>query len=696
MKENGAVSIYVVIVTFLIFLFNAVLIDFVRIMVAEYQTEQATKTAVRSTFSSYNKDVQNKGLFVISEGESSGKIFETVFEKNLAPEEEGYFKFVDTKMESTSFKSNEERSFANEEIVKHQILEDMKYKAPIEFGKVILDGVLPYACTMLEAEITVDVAEAVDKDIKDRDAEMKNAIEHLKAAKQKLKNVDGEINDPSRSSYPDVKNLQDAVKHNEEYHDDENPPNEYKTDLKNVLNEIESQSDLAYKELKKAKKELKDAQKENKKIEETITEIREEVEAKYDNLSSGNCDQTKTSEAEEEMNKLKDPKEYQVEPQFFQDALAKTEKAMKSIDNGKGTTTQSLIPYVEYQIDDLDGMIEKSQIKPSVNLLKGYYDTAYKDTKNAVSFADDNYEEQEAVEDSEDGGLGKALEALGKIKDFIFMAEGLNEDSEKYETLKKLVTDYGNVLSDDAGNLDMDDPKQGAKDAFDIVSGLFNQLGNLGKNIRDKAYISEYILTRFNADDSLGLFDPNSYPENFLFYNREVEYILYGQHASGANYMAALLELTATRFAFNFIAAFTKDVVKVAPHPIAKFIAATGWAFSHTVDDIRNLTSGTRKVPLLDIPGVKFDTDYKFYLRLFLLIHSSESDERINRIQAVVDDKTPENIQKAPTYASVKTESSIDLWFIPGITKMLGTTGILDGYVKDGRYFINEKIDYSY
>lgn len=72
-NENGAVSIYVIIVTLLLFLFNAVLIDFVRIMVAENQVEQASKSAIRSAFSSYNKDVQNKGLFIINENAEDGR-----------------------------------------------------------------------------------------------------------------------------------------------------------------------------------------------------------------------------------------------------------------------------------------------------------------------------------------------------------------------------------------------------------------------------------------------------------------------------------------------------------------------------------------------------------------------------------------------------------------------------------------------
>jgi len=40
--------------------------------------------------------------------------------------------------------------------------------------------------------------------------------------------------------------------------------------------------------------------------------------------------------------------------------------------------------------------------------------------------------------------------------------------------------------------------------------------------------------------------------------------------------------------------------------------------------------------------------------------------------------------------------SSIDLWFLPGIIDMLGSTNILEGQVRNGRYYIDTEIDYSY
>ena len=169
-----------------------------------------------------------------------------------------------------------------------------------------------------------------------------------------------------------------------------------------------------------------------------------------------------------------------------------------------------------------------------------------------------------------------------------------------------------------------------------------------------------------------------------------------GQHKSGVKYGRALMEICGIRFGLNFISAFTQNEVKIIPHPIPKLLVATSWAFQKTVKDLEKLTKG-EKVQLVDIGKAKsLHTDYKFYLRLLLMMHPDKNDQRIHRIQAVVDDKASANLINAPTYATGKVEASVDLWFLPGIINMLGSTGVLEGNVKNGKYHMTKEIDYSY
>lgn len=270
------------------------------------------------------------------------------------------------------------------------------------------------------------------------------------------------------------------------------------------------------------------------------------------------------------------------------------------------------------------------------------------------------------------------------------------QDFPVYTELESLVQTYGNASLNNPGNLDLEDPEDSASDAFDIVSNLFKSLGDLSTEIRNKAYINEYILTRFEADDSLGIMEPGSYPENFLFINREVEYILYGHHAPGINYANALLELSATRFAFNFISSFSQPQVQAVVLPLPKFLAAVGWSFTETVNDITKLTKG-EEVPLLKIRGVGIILNrLQILFKAFLISASRSDDERITRIQSVIDQKSSDDLENAPIYATANAEASIDLWFLPGIIDMLGSTNILEGQVRNGRYYIDTETNYSY
>ncbi|MDO6448216.1 DUF5702 domain-containing protein [Oceanobacillus profundus] len=700
-NENGAVSIYVIIVTLLLFLFNAVLIDFVRIMVAENQVEQASKSAIRSAFSSYNKDVQNKGLFIINENaEDPGEIFEKVFENNLQVEEGSYFRFVDTKMESTSFAPDSGRTFSNKEIVKHQILEDMKYTAPIEFGKVILDGILPYSCTMLEAEIYVDISKDVNDLVKDRDAEMEKAINHMKNAYNQLDSVDNKVNGTNASTYPNLNNLGNAIDHFPTYIEDED--SEFEDDLRNLLKDIRDNANTNKTELEAAIVDLNNAKEINEAIQKKIDDTREEVEGKYGDLSDSQCSDSSMSDVQNEISELTDMiNDYVLDSSFFTTARSNIEEALDSVDDGgqPGASTR-LLPYVKYQIDTLSEILEfdLTAFRPPFNNIISKFNTALNDTDEARKYIDNNYEETDTgVDGGEDNsGLSDALRELEKIKDIFQKGIAFTQDFPVYTELESLVQTYGNASLNNPGNLDLEDPEDSASDAFDIVSNLFKSLGDLSTEIRNKAYINEYILTRFEADDSLGIMEPGSYPENFLFINREVEYILYGHHAPGINYANALLELSATRFAFNFISSFSQPQVQAVVLPLPKFLAAVGWSFTETVNDITKLTKG-EEVPLLKIRGVRsFSTDYKFYLRLFLFLHPDPDDERITRIQSVIDQKSSDDLENAPIYATANAEASIDLWFLPGIIDMLGSTNILEGQVRNGRYYIDTETNYSY
>lgn len=172
------------------------------------------------------------------------------------------------------------------------------------------------------------------------------------------------------------------------------------------------------------------------------------------------------------------------------------------------------------------------------------------------------------------------------------------DDQQIYEELKQFVNQYNAYAQGSEGEIQEieigDNAGDSAGNAMDIVDSIFSGIGSILKNARDRVYVNEYILLHFESAVPTGIQNKADY----LFENREVEYILYGQHASGANYSLALGQLFAIRFALRFIAAFAEPLVRAAGHPLAVFIAALSYAMKEAVSDTNSLASGKEK-PLL-------------------------------------------------------------------------------------------------
>ncbi|MFC3799665.1 hypothetical protein [Cohnella sp. GCM10012308] len=81
----------------------------------------------------------------------------------------------------------------------------------------------------------------------------------------------------------------------------------------------------------------------------------------------------------------------------------------------------------------------------------------------------------------------------------------------------------------------------------------------------------------------------------------------------------------------------------------------------------------------------KIDTYYKDYIRLFLLLHGSSDAQTARRI-ALIEDTLDVDLQEAYTYVSARGIASVRLWFLPGAAKLAGKSVSWQGTVKGNRY----------
>ena len=139
-SDRGAVTIYTILIIVPLFLFQAVLIDFVRVKVAPLEAEQAIKAASRSVLSSYDKQLLSYGIFGLKANKDEQLTIanQVISKHGTSKRGNETFRWLILKPDSEKTIINNLYTLADHRILRQQILEEMKYKAPIEFTRNVV------------------------------------------------------------------------------------------------------------------------------------------------------------------------------------------------------------------------------------------------------------------------------------------------------------------------------------------------------------------------------------------------------------------------------------------------------------------------------------------------------------------------------------------------------------------------------
>ncbi|WP_261381349.1 hypothetical protein [Paenibacillus cremeus] len=192
-EQHGAVSVYFILILIPLFLLCGLLIDVIRWKNASRETEQAVKAGVRSVLSTFSSTLQAYGLYAMEPAaDEQSAVFERTVAGNLdVIENEGSFRFIDTKLIPGSARIVPMYSLANHNVLKQQILEEMKYRAPILYGLQIRDTFQKtgLAAQMNQASRFSERAEKVDAMLEERDEQLEKAWKAFEDIYQKAQNL---------------------------------------------------------------------------------------------------------------------------------------------------------------------------------------------------------------------------------------------------------------------------------------------------------------------------------------------------------------------------------------------------------------------------------------------------------------------------------------------------------------------------
>lgn len=707
-----------------IFLFVSVFIDYARIRAADRESELAVKAGVRSVMSAFNNKLHSYGLYGQSyDSVHKLELFSKAFEASLSGQVEGG-RFIDTKSGSQTAAVTPLLSLGSAEQFRRQVLEEMKYRAPIEYALELTDKLQGSGMSerLQKGKAFAEGAEQLERLLDRRE----QALDEAWDIWMQLRNKANENRRQFESRLQDLNGL--AV------HIGLNTVDGVRQSLKEIGGQLRS-LEQSLSQLDASLASMAQAAKQSAESIQSILKAKEALQRQISELESKRIEfermlQLLLRYAELTLKvklEAKDASGRATELQMdFSEAINKAKRAndeLRAEWNRLGTAAGEqdlfgnvrVMPdehFVSFQADvasvaALFGAFA-GQIASALDFSDSVYNelkdklVAYSDKANAI------YSERAAEEErrrSLNGNVTAAKrkqqnaigEVLDQAKQMIGGCKtGTDGEPERhaYDQLQLLETKYagGETSVTNAGESVTE-----LNDARSFGSRALKLAGFIGEALtamRDTAYINEFALTKFNyrtlgmETDSNGRPKPAatfSRPESHTLSRQEAEYVAYGFHACAANIASAYGEMFALRLAVRTIEQLSEPSNEVLQlgSPLLVLLTAAARAAGETLLDMNKLVQG-EEVPL----SVKFASavrlGYRDYLRAILLVHGN-SAEKIVRLQSLIELNTGIDLFQSTTKLQAGAGTSVQLWFLPGAVKLLNMAGLTPCETEAGR-----------
>ena len=139
-SEKGSVTLFLLLIFIGIFFFNAVLIDYSRIMAASKEVQNGMHASVRAVMDDYDPALKEYGLYAIANPEEVDDVFYTTLANNFTSSiDEDFFRFTNITLEASDSAVEVSNTLADHDWFEYQVKEEMKYKAIIEASLAIKD-----------------------------------------------------------------------------------------------------------------------------------------------------------------------------------------------------------------------------------------------------------------------------------------------------------------------------------------------------------------------------------------------------------------------------------------------------------------------------------------------------------------------------------------------------------------------------
>ncbi|WP_418792178.1 hypothetical protein [Phosphitispora sp. TUW77] len=632
-KENGTITVYLVIVFTVILFFAGLFADLGRIKAAQNILRRIADSSTRSVLADYHTGLKNSYmLFGANESEFTAD-FEKYIAVNLPDISLDNFTLLDMRYEEGNIYLT--RPVGRNEVLRQQILEAMKYKAPVEITRELIDKfrqvgeMARFFDVNNEKNKSCSIINEKLESIHENNRNIKDYAKELRENKTELANVKREI---TRLKKSDSDSAEDRL-------------GELIQRKARLESEMAANRSVIAEEINKVEAARNEIEREIKKLEEFPDS---DVYQNYGSRGSG----VEVS-GEEIVNRAMET---------FIDQASLDQRGIAA---GVNKTRAALAAEIDDQETD-DRIFEKI----GIDAIAGAHERILAGKKVPVS-----------------------PETVGTVQH----AEKLRDEIEQYTSgTEKGADDIEALFSPEVidGDIRRFEDEYGSR--TDSISGLFRKIYgiiNVGERLvelRDEIFINEYVLTYFSYMTT----EPKGGPL-YPYRNTEAEYICYGTKAPMA---LAVSELYFTRFALDSAAyfAFSKAPADLTARMVYSLIMG---ALEATVDTYKLLVSGESVPVASMFPDSPLEKtpplNYKDHLRLFMLLHSAEK-AKLARIDQLIRERSGIDTGKLPTLADGYITVSVKMWFLPlnGFSNL--KAGPFGTVIRDGRCYITKRVELGY
>ncbi len=693
-ETKGSVTVYLIIVVSAIFLFVSVLIDFSRMKLAEHDSELAAKAGLRSIFSAYDRELRKYGLFGIAlSGYEQQEIMHEIVSGNLSASVDSPFSLIRVHLQGEQpVHLKILYDLGNPDVFNQQVLEDMKYKAPVTFAKNVKDAFGSSSETVASAEHFVSAASEMEQLLDKREQQLDSALQ------SSLKLSEGIRASLSQCAImaEELSTLQSRLQGVD------------KADLMKqmaAISRMEVKSEQAQSDKSRQLQALsqmlslfgrRDALLSglSQKSQYDFTRLTQQAQDIYVVLNQA---RSLDEQIQQKIEKMRSQAEHSDHPQAYEvsdhieilgdDYFFAFKSAIGASLSALGVVLQMTA----------EAKPQTDAIKLSSTCQSGIARSSQWFQSLSVE-ADKRKSRQSSIKRLKNEQQKKAQDVFSEVEQAAGSAVCSSADSNAYRRLtgKNGLAAYyrpstNTETNDFINNHNLS--KNPGDFGMESIAWLSRMLNGIDA-VRDRMYLDEYVLTYFNyrtlsaRKEAVESWAQTSH----VIHNQESEYVLYGLSTCQGNLSAAYAEMYSLRLAIRTVEALTDPKKAAEGHPLLIALTAIAEGSAKAYEDMKLLTQGTPVELSAKLKRIKLT--YPDYLRLFLLQGGKEG--KLARMMALIQLNTDRDLQKTSVYVQSKTATSVRLWFLPAIPRLLHGTGVVYGTVKGKQYEMETTAAFSY